>query len=77
VYRHTGCGKCQDSKYNIVIHEYYTLHIDIDTMLMDQAYIYIYKFKLFIYIPYSQDKNNNAKVGFCEELRQVFDHFPM
>jgi len=31
VYRHTGCGTCQDSKYDIVKHKYYTLHIDIDT----------------------------------------------
>jgi hypothetical protein len=31
VYRHTGCGTCQDSRYNIVIHEYYILHIDKNT----------------------------------------------
>jgi hypothetical protein len=31
VYRHNGCRTCQDSKYNIVKHKCYTLHIDIDT----------------------------------------------
>jgi len=25
----------------------------------------------------TEDKNNNSKVGFCEELGQVFNHFPM
>jgi len=24
VYRHTGCGTCQDSRYNIVKYKYYT-----------------------------------------------------
>ena len=31
VYRHTGCGTCQDSRYNIVKYKYYTLHITKDT----------------------------------------------
>jgi hypothetical protein len=25
----------------------------------------------------TEDKNNDSKVGFCEELGQVYDHFPM
>ena len=45
MYRHTGCGTCQDSRYNIVKYKYYTLHITkgtyyvsryaINTMLAD------------------------------------------
>ena len=31
VYRHTGCWTSQDSKYSLVKHKYYALHIDIDT----------------------------------------------
>jgi len=31
VYRHTGCGTCQDSRYNIVKYKYYTVHITKDT----------------------------------------------
>ena len=27
MYRHTGCGTCQDSRYNIVKYKYYTLYI--------------------------------------------------
>ena len=31
MYRHTGCGTCQDSRYSIVKYKYYTLHITKDT----------------------------------------------
>jgi hypothetical protein len=42
VYRHTGCGTCQDSRYNIVIREYYTLHIDKDTYYVSRYNIDTY-----------------------------------
>jgi hypothetical protein len=42
VYRHTGRGTCQDSRYNIVIHEYYTLHIDKDTYFVSRYNIDTY-----------------------------------
>jgi ferredoxin len=37
-----GCGTCQDSRYNVVKHEYYTLHIDKDTY-------YVSRYKTDIY----------------------------
>ena len=42
VYRYTGCGTCQDSKYNIVKHKYYTLHIDIDTYYVNGSGKHLY-----------------------------------
>jgi hypothetical protein len=42
VYRHTGCGTCQDSRYNIVIHEYYTLYIDKDTYYVSRYIVDTY-----------------------------------
>jgi len=35
----TGCGICQSGIHNIVKHNYYALHIDINTMLVGQASI--------------------------------------
>jgi hypothetical protein len=42
VYRHTGCGTCQDSRYNIIIHEYYTLRINKDTYYVSRYNIDTY-----------------------------------
>ena len=42
VYRHTGCGTCQGSRYNIVKHKYYTLHIDIDTCYVSGSGRHLY-----------------------------------
>jgi hypothetical protein len=42
VYRHTGCGTYQDSRYNVVKHKYYTLHIDIDTYYVNGSGRHLY-----------------------------------
>jgi hypothetical protein len=42
VYKHTGCGNCQDSEYNTVKHEYYTLHIVIDTYYVNGSSRHLY-----------------------------------
>jgi hypothetical protein len=44
VYRHTGWGTCQNSRYNIVIHEYYALHIDKDTYYVSRYNIVKHEF---------------------------------
>ena len=42
VYRHTGCGTCQNSRYNIVKYKYYTLHITKGTFYVSRYDINTY-----------------------------------